>query len=129
MNKVEFFCNMFKDASGWSENKNRKSKIDLPKVELKEKFNPKAFHEWHQSLFTGDLVLTVNNCIKLYKIVNFFTQTKIASKIQTFVAENLDNLNPFEVLDNFDNLEKPALSRILRIENTLSIEDAYREIV
>ena len=111
--KVDFFQKMFDKGAGWSENESQEYYLDIPIIQLKMKLSPNAFYEWLQSLRTGKFNLTVNNCIKLHSVVNFFAQTKNVENIEAFIEENMDFLNPIEILDNCQNLEEKALSRIV----------------
>merc|ERR1711988_1636406 len=87
------FKSMFDESSGWVEtSKNLEKHQGIPIVKLQVDFSPKAFNVWHQSLFTNQLQLTVDN------------DAKILSKIEAFMKSQMNKLNPFEELDLSRNL-------------------------
>ena len=75
---------MFDESSGWTESsKNLEMHDDIPIVKLHLDFSPKAFNVWHQSLFTDKIDITVENCIKVYKVCDYYNDTKILNMIES----------------------------------------------
>ena len=59
---------MLDKSFGWSETSENVETIDgVPVIKIQVDFSPRAFNEWHKSLFYGELDITIRNCINLFK--------------------------------------------------------------
>lgn len=104
---------MLDESSGWLETSKGLEKINgIPIIKLQVDFSPKAFNEWHKSLFYGELTITVKNCVKIYKICDYYNDEKLLTQIESFMKEKIRKLNPFEVLDATRNLTIECIERL-----------------
>ena len=118
---------MFDESSGWAEtSKNLETHQGIPIVKLQVDFSPKAFNVWHQSLFTNKLELTVENCVKIFKICDYYNDTKILEKIEAFMKTQISKLNPFEVLDLSRNLNDECIERMGNFDGKISEKNVKR---
>ena len=112
---------MFDESSGWSESSENLEKLNgVPVLKLQVDFSPKAFNEWHKSLFTGELNITVENCAKVYKICDYYNEESLLPKIESFMAKNMTKLNPFEIFDLSKNLNAECIERMKSYHGRIS---------
>ena len=112
---------MFDGSSGWSESFENLDKIDgIPVMKLQVDFSPKAFNEWHKSLFSGNLNITVKNCAKVFKICDYYNDESLLPKIESFMKKNMKKLNPFEIFDLSKNLNDECVKRLINYHGRLS---------
>ena len=113
---------MLDERKGWTETSgNLEYHKDIPIVKLQVDFSPKAFNVWHRSLFTDKLDLTINNCIKVYKVCDYYNDAKILSVIEAFMKSHIDKVNPFELIDlNINDMERECIEKIRSFNGRIS---------